>query len=199
MLYGHLMGGVPVATGEGLPIVETEPPECPEGYELDQSWSEAGGQIVQVWSVVPVGGTAEAAAVELARIQAASLPDEDALRVAALYPEWSGAGVSYSEGQRLLRRGTLYRVLQDHVSQEGWAPEDAPSLFARVLAGQSGEVGEWERPGSTNGYAYGSRVTHNGRLWESDFDPDGTLGGNVWEPGTVGSHWVDMGPWPQGE
>lgn len=23
MLYGHLMGGVPVATGEGLPIVET--------------------------------------------------------------------------------------------------------------------------------------------------------------------------------
>lgn len=26
MLYGHLMGGVPVATGEGLPIVETEPP-----------------------------------------------------------------------------------------------------------------------------------------------------------------------------
>lgn len=199
MLHGHLMGGVPVATGEGLPIVETEPPECPEGYELEQSWEEAGGQIVQVWSVVPSAGTPEAAALELARVLAASLGDDEALRVAAIYPEWSGEGVSYRKGQRLLRTGTLYRVLQDHVSQEGWAPEAAPSLFARVLAGQSGEVGEWERPGSTNGYAHGSRVTHNGHLWESDFDPDGTLGGNVWEPGTVGSHWVDLGPWPQGE
>ena len=61
MLHGHLMGGVPVATGEGLPIVETEPPECPEGYELDQSWEETGGQIVQVWAVVPSEGTPEAA------------------------------------------------------------------------------------------------------------------------------------------
>lgn len=190
---------MPVATGEGLPIVETEPPECPEGYELDQSWEETGGQIVQVWSVVPSEGTPEAAALRLARVMAESLTDDEALGVAALYDEWSGAGVSYAAGRRLLRRGVLYRVLQDHVSQEGWPPESTPSLFARVLAGQSGEVGEWERPGSTNGYAHGSRVTHNGHLWESDFDPDGTLGGNVWEPGTVGSHWVDLGPWPQGE
>lgn len=199
MLHGHLMGGVPVATGEGLPIVETEPPECPEGYELDQSWEETGGQIVQVWAVVPSEGTPEAAALRLARVMAESLSDDEALGVAALYDEWSGAGVSYAEGRRLLRRGVLYRVLQDHVSQEGWPPESTPSLFARVLAGQSGEVGEWERPGATNGYAHGARVTHNGHLWESDFDPDGTLGGNVWEPGTVGSHWVDLGPWPQGE
>ena len=196
MLYGHLMGGVPVATGEGLPIVETEPPSCPDGFRLEQSWRESSDAITQTWSVVPAEGTPEEAAVALARMMAVSLTDDEALRVPALYDEWSGAGVSYREGTRLLRLGTLYRVLQDHVSQEGWAPEDSPSLFARVLAGQSGEVGEWERPGSENGYAYGSRVTHNGHLWESDFDPDGTLGGNVWEPGTVGSHWVDLGEWP---
>lgn len=190
MLYGHLMGGVPVATGEGLPIVETEPPECPEGYSLEQSWGEAGGQIVQTWAVVPSSGTPEAAALRLARIQAASLTDDEALLVPALYDEWSGEGVSYRAGRWLLRNGALYRVLQDHVSQADWAPEASPSLFARVLAGQSGEVGEWERPGSENGYAEGARVTHNGHLWESTADD------NVWEPGAVGAPWEDKGPWP---
>ena len=31
MLYGHLMGGVPVATGEGLPIVEMDLGLWPQG------------------------------------------------------------------------------------------------------------------------------------------------------------------------
>lgn len=195
MYTGRICNGVVVLDDSGVPVADSDPPEAPEGYHYAGSWVEGDGAITRSWELVPDAGTAQEAAVALARIQAASLSDDDALRVMALYDEWA-PNVSYSAGTRLMRRGTLYRVLQGHVSQEGWAPEDSPSLFARVLAGQSGEVGEWERPGATNGYAHGSRVTHNGHLWESDFDPEGTLGGNVWEPGTVGSHWVDLGEWP---
>ena len=44
-----------------------------------------------------------------------------------------------------------------------------------------------------SGYQKGDQVIHNGHRWESDFDGD-----NVWEPGAVGSHWVDKGEWDGG-
>lgn len=62
---------------------------------------------MQTWAVVPSSGTPEAAALRLARIQAASLTDDEALLVPALYDEWSGEGVSYRAGRRLLRNGAL--------------------------------------------------------------------------------------------
>lgn len=189
MLYGQMVMGKPLVTGEGLPIQETDPPEyLPEGHELRESWSQTATAIVQVWTVVPTAGTVEDSAVNLARMLAEDLTDEQALRVPALYDEWSGEGVEYKEGMRRMHKGTLYRCLQDHTSQGDWAPDAAPSLWAKVLPGQSGEVGPWEQPGSTNGYAEGSKVTHVGHLWKSDVDD------NVWEPGAVGAPWTDLGP-----
>ena len=41
-------------------------------------------------------------------------------------------------------------------------------------------VPEWEQPDSTNPYAKGDKVTHNGKTWISTAD------GNVWEPGVYG-------------
>lgn len=57
---------------------------------------------------------------------------------------------------------------------------DAPSLFAKVLIPDSSTVPEWEQPDSTNPYAKGDKVTHNGKTWISTAD------GNVWEPGVYG-------------
>ena len=109
--------------------------------------------------------------------------DEQALTVPALYPAWR-SGVTYTAGQRLLYNSVLYKVLQDHTSQETWTPEAAPSLFAKVLIPDETVIPEWEQPDSTNPYMKGDRVKHNGKTWASDVD------NNVWEPGVYG--WTEV-------
>ena len=112
------------------------------------------------------------------------LDDEAALDNAELFPAWSGDGVTYTVGQRLRYDGTLFKVLQEHTSQPDWTPETAPSLFARVLAGQDGtEIGEWEQPDSTNPYMTGDRVMYNGTMYESVID------NNVWSPADYPAGW----------
>lgn len=107
--------------------------------------------------------------------------DEKALQVKELYDKWSGASVSYKTGKYLLYMEVLYKVLQNHTSQETWAPDTASSLYAKVLTDPTGKVLPWEQPNSTNPYKKGDRVTHKGKTWESLVDS------NVWEPGAVGS------------
>ncbi len=114
----------------------------------------------------------------------AMLTDEQALTVPLIYPEWSGDSIVYAAGDRVLRDGLLYRCLQPHTSQAAWTPTDAQSLWAKVLIPIQGEIPEWEQPESTNPYAKGDKVTHNGKTWES------TIDGNVWEPGVYG--WVEV-------
>lgn len=104
-----------------------------------------------------------------------SATDEQALAAPALYPAWRG-GKSYKVGERVMFEGVLYKVLQDHDSQDHWTPTAAPSLFAKVLIPVEGEVFAWEQPDSTNPYMTGDKVSHNGQIWESLVD------NNVWEP-----------------
>lgn len=179
-LYGTMMGGAVLLSPDssaGVPVVPADAPEAPDGYVARGSWVQANGAITQVWSLEPAQGTAADAALALARMQAASLADGDAVKVAALYPEWTPGEPSYAAGQRVRLAGALYRCLQTHRPQADWAPGAAPSLWAEVLPGQGGTAaGEWRQPDSTNPYRKGDRVTHGGRLWESAID------NNVWEP-----------------
>ena len=112
---------------------------------------------------------------------AQSLNDEEALAGVNLYPQWE-PDRDMLAGERLRFNGTLYRVLQNHRSREGWEPDAAVSLFAKVLIPEPGVIPEWEQPDSTNPYMRGDRVTHNGKTWVSDID------NNVWEPGVYGWH-----------
>ena len=115
---------------------------------------------------------------------AQSLTDAEAITATCLHPKWSGDGVQYTAGQRVQDDGTLYTVLQTHTSQPDWKPAAAPSLFAKVLIPDPTVIPEWEQPESTNPYAKGDKVTHNGKTWVSDID------GNVWEPGVYG--WTEV-------
>lgn len=109
------------------------------------------------------------------------LTDEQAVTVIDLYPEWSAAG-QYYIGDRRVYKEVLYKCLQSHVAQADWAPDVAPSLWTKILAGQEEtEIGAWEQPDSTNPYQKGDKVIHNGKIWESLID------NNVWEPGADGS------------
>lgn len=115
---------------------------------------------------------------------AISLDDSDALEAKELYPQWSGDSVGYLANDRVRYDGILYKVLQSHVSQEGWTPIAAPSLFAKVLIPEPDIIPEWQQPDSTNPYQIGDRVTHNGKTWQN------TIANNVWQPGVYG--WIEV-------
>lgn len=114
----------------------------------------------------------------------AMLTDEQALTVPIIFPAWRGDGISYAAGDRVMYGGVLYKCLQAHTSQSTWTPADAPSLWAKVLIPTPGEIPDWEQPSSTNPYAKGDKVKHNGKIWIS------TIDNNVWEPGVYG--WTEV-------
>ena len=111
------------------------------------------------------------------------LDDEDSLEMKSYFPEWSGESVAYKTGEKVRYNDILYKVLQDHTSQEGWNPEDAPSLFAEVLVSEDGTILPWKQPDSTNPYMKDDKVLYpgeDGDVWVSMVD------NNVWEPGIYG-------------
>ena len=107
------------------------------------------------------------------------LEDDEALEGVELFPAWDGAA-RYTAGQRVRHEGILYRCLLDHQAQAGWDPVSAPSLWARVLIEDPDTVPEWVQPGSTNPYAKGDKVRHNGKVWVSVLDH------NAYEPSVYG-------------
>ena len=115
---------------------------------------------------------------------AQGLDDSTAESVPELFPEWNPEGCDYEPGDRVRAGGVLYKVLQKHTSQSTWTPEEAHSLFARVLPGQDGtEIGEWRQPDSTNPYMKGDKVhypTISDPIYES------TIDNNVWAPDVYG-------------
>lgn len=112
---------------------------------------------------------------------AAPMSDYMALQYTELFAPWSGDGAAYKAGDRVRYNGTLYKVLQDHISQGDWRPDSTSSLFAKVLIPDPSVIPEWEQPDSTNPYSKGDKVLHGGKTWESLVD------GNVWEPGATGT------------
>ena len=201
-MYGILASGMVILTanGKGKEIQENPPLDPPEGYVANYQWVETEDQIVQSWYLEPIEGTEQDAALRLTKLQALSLPDDALYEFRALTPEWIVGESYYGPGNpaiqqsRVKFQGRLFKCLTGHVSQADWTPTAAPSLWAEILPGQEGNepeegYGEWVQPGSTNGYALGDRVMHNGKIWESTFD-----GANVWEPGAVGTEalWKDV-------
>lgn len=68
-----------------------------------------------------------------------SLPDSEALEAVTLYPDWA-AGQDYPVGFKVQRGGALYKVLQTHTSQDGWEPENAPSLWTEICETHAGTM-----------------------------------------------------------
>ena len=99
-----------------------------------------------------------------------------------LFSPWAYPAV-YKTGNIRKYGGKLFRCLQNHTSQETWTPEDSPSLWV-AISDPAEEWPEWSQPvGSTDAYAKGSKVSHNGKHWTSDVDA------NVWEPGVA--NWTE--------
>lgn len=108
-----------------------------------------------------------------------TLSDEVALNYSVLYPDWV-VGKNLLTGDRVEYEGKLYKVLQNHTTQETWAPSVAPSLFAEVLIPDTNIIPEWIQPDSTNPYMTNDKVSYNDQIWIS------TVDNNVWTPGVYG-------------
>lgn len=66
-------------------------------------------------------------------ISRTNIPDEIIGHYKIFYPTWR-VGIDYELGQILLYNGSLYRVGQNHTSQEQWAPGDlgTDSLYSKI-------------------------------------------------------------------
>lgn len=112
-----------------------------------------------------------------------NMPDEIIQTVSLLLPNWK-KNTFYKSGQRICYQEKIYKVLQDHKSQEDWAPNIAPSLFAILLTGEdNSQIQEWQQPDSTNTYKIGDKVIFENKTYESLID------NNSWSPASYPAAW----------
>lgn len=110
------------------------------------------------------------------------MTDEEAVERPILFPNWK-SGKEYTVNQRIRYGGRIFKVLQNHTSQDDWTPSRAPSLFAEILTSEDGEPQEWQQPSSTNPYLTGDKVIYNGKVYESLID------NNTWAPDAYPAGW----------
>lgn len=182
MIYGVKAGDNVVLTDaqNGKPIIATEPPSIPDGYMANYSWNDDGSQITQVWHLSPIEGTAQDSILELAKMQAQSLSDAEAVRVPALYDEWI-AGETYKRGEIIRFKGGLYRIGQDLTSSDTYKPgeEGTTALYSHITIDSETSYEVWKEWDGVSGiYKQGQIVkdSTDNALYRSK------IANNVWGP-----------------
>lgn len=110
---------------------------------------------------------------------APDLTDEQALSIPLLFDEWT-VGKKYKKDYIIRHNGELYRIGQDHTSQEQWEPGDegTAALYSHIEITEEGyEVWKpWD--GVSGMYAEGQIVEDpdDGQLYKSK------IPNNVWGP-----------------
>ena len=123
------------------------------------------------------------------RTNATMLTDAQAVAVSLLFDEWA-VGVEYKRDFIIRYDDELYRIGQDHTSQEQWVPGavGTESLYSHIVIGNDGYEDWKEWDGITGLYQYGQivRDSDDGQLYKSKI-PNNTYGPphempDYWEP-----------------
>lgn len=114
-----------------------------------------------------------------------SISDGVALFLLPYFPQWK-VNEQYNTGDRILYKNLLYKVLQDHTSQENWKPDISPSLFTKVIRQVGENIPEWQQPSAENAYMKGDKVRFNDKIYESLID------NNVWNPTDYPQGWEEV-------
>lgn len=165
------IGALPAYDGAAIGGAYTPPPPEPEPPTTDERLEKLEAELVSAQS---------AAAITFVTLcETGTIDTVTASEHTELFSPWAYP-VDYKTGNIRAHGGKLYRCLQNHTSQETWTPDAAPSLWVGI-SDPAEEWPAWSQPvGSTDAYAKGAQVSHNGKHWTSDVDA------NVWEPGVYG-------------
>lgn len=188
----HRVGGIWSMVGDASTVFV----QHVEGEIFDANWIETQHRHELDWSLTPE--QAEEWVKELPEFEeyvdpeaslieqmADMLDDEEAASVPQAFKEWQ-PDTAYQVGDRRRFEDVLYKCLQAHTSQEGWEPNQAPSLWARILNPDPEVIPVWEQPDSTNPYMTGDKVHYpdaEGPVYES------TIDNNVWSPEAYPAGW----------
>lgn len=119
---------------------------------------------------------------------AASLTDEQAMEVPAVFDPWI-VGKIYTAGDFVIYgvNGVgdpqLYKVAQAHTAQSDWTPDATSSLFTAIGLDNNGYP-VWSQPaGAHDAYNTGDIVNYNGTLYQCLID------GNVYSPDAYPAGW----------
>ncbi len=119
---------------------------------------------------------------------AQTLTEDKAMEVATIYPPYEvgrnySMGEFFTYGKNSVGDPQLYKVVQAHTSQEGWTPDNSPSLYVAIGLDDDGYP-IWSRPtGAHDAYNTGDIVDYNGTLYVSIID------GNIWSPDEYVAGW----------
>lgn len=125
------------------------------------------------------------------QIFAASLTDEQAMEVVAVYDPWEvgkeyKGGEFFTYGVNGVGDPQLYRVNEgkNHTSQADWIPSVEKSLYTAIGLDDSGYP-IWSQPtGAHDAYNKGDVVNYNGDLYES------IINGNIYSPEAYPTGWA---------
>lgn len=119
---------------------------------------------------------------------AQTLVDEKAMEIATVYPKYEigklyKVNEMFTHGENNVGDPQLYRVVQEHTSQEDWIPSETLSLYTPIGLDENGYP-IWSQPtGVHDAYNIGDIVDFNGTLYKSLVD------GNVYAPDTYPAGW----------
>ena len=119
---------------------------------------------------------------------AQTLTDEEAMEIATVYPAYVvdkayKADEMFAYGENAVGDPQLYRVVQEHTSQEDWTPDATPALYTPIGLNDEGYP-VWAQPtGGHDAYNKGDIVDYNGTLYTSLID------GNTYSPDAYPAGW----------
>lgn len=119
---------------------------------------------------------------------AQTLTNDEAMEIATVYPPYEVGknymtGVYITYGKNEVGDPQLYRIVQNHTSQEDWIPSKMPALYEPIGLNESGYP-VWSKPsGAHDAYNTGDIVDYNGTLYKSLID------GNVYSPEEYAAGW----------
>ena len=123
---------------------------------------------------------------------AATLPESKALEIATVYPSWTDQ--TYYKMGEIISHGTnnvgdpqLYKVVQDHMSQDIYPPGNGTESLYTAIGLDDDGYPIWAQPsGVHDAYNTGDVVNYNGTLYKSLLD------GNVWAPDVYPAGWEEV-------
>jgi len=114
-------------------------------------------------------------------IRVDELDENELLDMIDLYESYQ-VGKLYKVDDIFKHENILYKVIQEHTSQEDWIPSELPALYLSMMP--ENVIPEWKQPtGGYDAYNIGDKVIYEGKVYESLID------GNAWSPTDYPQGW----------